>query len=144
MTARSAMMVTLHDTRFVECRWWNDGWTEFRHERWVYNDVQVQIPVTRTRKRRAQAFRIKASKQASEPPPLCVTFVPARSTRPALYVTVGCGWYRGAPRQGIIIIIIIIIMGDLYSAFHSTRRFTKISIHSWRNVFKETSFKHSK
>ena len=20
-------MVTLHDTRFVECRWWNDGWT---------------------------------------------------------------------------------------------------------------------
>ena len=30
----------------------------------------------------------------------------------------------------IIIIIIIIIMGDLYSAFHSTRRFTKISIHS--------------
>ena len=44
----------------------------------------------------------------------------------------------------IIIIIIIIIMGDLYSAFHSTRRFTKISIHSWRNIFKETSFKHSK
>ena len=24
---RSPMMVTLHDTRFVECRWWNDGWT---------------------------------------------------------------------------------------------------------------------
>ena len=24
---RSATMVTLHDTRFVECRWWNDGWT---------------------------------------------------------------------------------------------------------------------
>ena len=22
-----AMMVTLHDTRFVECRWWNDSWT---------------------------------------------------------------------------------------------------------------------
>ena len=44
----------------------------------------------------------------------------------------------------IIIIIIIIIMGDLYSIFHSTRRFTKISIHSWRNIFKETSFKHSK
>ena len=20
-------MVTLHDTGFVECRWWNDGWT---------------------------------------------------------------------------------------------------------------------
>ena len=20
-------MVTLHDTRFVECRWWNDGWS---------------------------------------------------------------------------------------------------------------------
>ena len=27
MTARSPTMVTLHDTRFVECRWWNDGWT---------------------------------------------------------------------------------------------------------------------
>ena len=27
VTARSLMMVTLHDTRFVECRWWNDGWT---------------------------------------------------------------------------------------------------------------------
>ena len=24
---RSLTMVTLHDTRFVECRWWNDGWT---------------------------------------------------------------------------------------------------------------------
>ena len=24
---RSPTMVTLHDTRFVECRWWNDGWT---------------------------------------------------------------------------------------------------------------------
>ena len=27
MTARSPTMVTLYDTRFVECRWWNDGWT---------------------------------------------------------------------------------------------------------------------
>ena len=27
MTARSPTMVTQHDTRFVECRWWNDGWT---------------------------------------------------------------------------------------------------------------------
>ena len=24
---RSPTMVTLPDTRFVECRWWNDGWT---------------------------------------------------------------------------------------------------------------------
>ena len=24
---RSPTMVTLHVTRFVECRWWNDGWT---------------------------------------------------------------------------------------------------------------------
>ena len=24
---RSPMMVTLHDTQLVECRWWNDGWT---------------------------------------------------------------------------------------------------------------------
>ena len=24
---RSPTMVTLHDTRFLECRWWNDGWT---------------------------------------------------------------------------------------------------------------------
>ena len=24
---RSSTMVTLHDTRFVKCRWWNDGWT---------------------------------------------------------------------------------------------------------------------
>ena len=27
MTARSPTMVVLLDTRFVECRWWNDGWT---------------------------------------------------------------------------------------------------------------------
>ena len=27
VTARSPTMVTLHDTGFVECRWWNDGWT---------------------------------------------------------------------------------------------------------------------
>ena len=24
---RSPTMVTLHDSRFVECLWWNDGWT---------------------------------------------------------------------------------------------------------------------
>ena len=24
---RSPTMVTLHDTRFVECPWWSDGWT---------------------------------------------------------------------------------------------------------------------
>ena len=28
MTARLPTMVTLHDTRFVEYRWWNDGSTE--------------------------------------------------------------------------------------------------------------------
>ena len=27
VTARSPTMVTLHDNRFVECRWWIDGWT---------------------------------------------------------------------------------------------------------------------
>ena len=27
VTACSPTMVTLHDTQFVECRWWNDGWT---------------------------------------------------------------------------------------------------------------------
>ena len=27
MTARSPTMVMLYDTRFVECRWWSDGWT---------------------------------------------------------------------------------------------------------------------
>ena len=27
VTARSPTMVTLHDTRFVKCQWWNDGWT---------------------------------------------------------------------------------------------------------------------
>ena len=27
VTARSPTMVTLHDSRFVKCRWWIDGWT---------------------------------------------------------------------------------------------------------------------
>ena len=27
-TACSPTTVTLHDTQFVECRWWNDGWTK--------------------------------------------------------------------------------------------------------------------
>ena len=27
VTARSPTMVKLHDTQFVQCRWWNDGWT---------------------------------------------------------------------------------------------------------------------
>ena len=27
MTARAPTTVTLHDTRFVECRYWNDSWT---------------------------------------------------------------------------------------------------------------------
>ena len=26
VTAHSLTMVTLHDTQFVECRWWNDSW----------------------------------------------------------------------------------------------------------------------
>ena len=27
MTAHSPTMVTPRDTRYVECRWWNEGWT---------------------------------------------------------------------------------------------------------------------
>ena len=27
LTARSPTVVTLYDTLFVECQWWNDGWT---------------------------------------------------------------------------------------------------------------------
>ena len=27
VTARSPTIITLHDTRLVECRWWIDGWT---------------------------------------------------------------------------------------------------------------------
>ena len=27
MAARSPTILTLRDTRFVECRWWNDGWS---------------------------------------------------------------------------------------------------------------------
>ena len=40
---RSPTMVTFHDTRFVECRWWIDGWTE--NWRSSASMIQAQSPV---------------------------------------------------------------------------------------------------
>ena len=42
---RSPMMVTLHDTRFVECRWWNDGWTVKTVVTWRSSASMIPAPV---------------------------------------------------------------------------------------------------
>ena len=42
--ARLSTMVTLHDTRFVECRWWNDGWTVKTFVTWRSSASMIPAP----------------------------------------------------------------------------------------------------
>ena len=44
VTARSPTMITLHDTRFVECRWWNDGWTVQTVVTWRSSASMIPAP----------------------------------------------------------------------------------------------------
>ena len=44
MTARSPTMVTLHDTGFVECRWWNDGWSVKTVVTWRSSASMIPAP----------------------------------------------------------------------------------------------------
>ena len=44
VAARSPTMVTLHDTRFVECRWWNDGWTVKTVVTWRSSASMIPAP----------------------------------------------------------------------------------------------------
>ena len=44
VTARSPTMVTLHDTRFDECRWWNDGWTVKTVVTWRSSASMIPAP----------------------------------------------------------------------------------------------------
>ena len=41
---RSPTMVTLHDTRFVECWWWNDGWTVKTVVTWRSSASMIAAP----------------------------------------------------------------------------------------------------
>ena len=41
---RSPTMVTLHDTRFVECRWWYDGWTVKTVVTWRSSASMIPAP----------------------------------------------------------------------------------------------------
>ena len=41
---RSPTMVTLHDTRFDECRWWNDGWTVKTVVTWRSSASMIPAP----------------------------------------------------------------------------------------------------
>ena len=41
----SPMMVTLHDIGFVECRWWNDGWTVKTVVTWRLSASMTPAPV---------------------------------------------------------------------------------------------------
>ena len=41
---RLPTMVTLHDTRFVECRWWNDGWTVKTVVTWRSSASMIPAP----------------------------------------------------------------------------------------------------
>ena len=44
MTARSATMVTFHDTRFAECQWLNDGWTVKTVVTWRSSASMIPAP----------------------------------------------------------------------------------------------------
>ena len=44
VTARLPMMVTLHDTQFVKCRWWNDGWTVKSVVTWRSSASMIPAP----------------------------------------------------------------------------------------------------
>ena len=44
VTGRSPTMVTLHDIRFVECRWWNDGWTVKTVVTWLSSASMIPAP----------------------------------------------------------------------------------------------------
>ena len=44
VTARSPTLVTFHGTRFVECRWWNDGWTVKTVVTWRSSASMMPIP----------------------------------------------------------------------------------------------------
>ena len=44
VTARSPTMVMLHDTRFVECRWCNDGWTVKTVVTWRSSASMIPAP----------------------------------------------------------------------------------------------------
>ena len=44
VTSRSLTMVTLHDTEFVECRWWNYGWTVKTVVTWRSSASMIPAP----------------------------------------------------------------------------------------------------
>ena len=44
VTTRSPTTVTLYDTRFFECRWWNDGWTVKTGVTWRSSASMVPAP----------------------------------------------------------------------------------------------------
>ena len=44
LTSLLPTMVTLHDTRFVECRWWNDGWTVKTVVTWQSSASMIPAP----------------------------------------------------------------------------------------------------
>ena len=44
VTARSPTMVTIHVTGFVECRWWNDGWTVKTVVTWRSSASMIPAP----------------------------------------------------------------------------------------------------
>ena len=41
---RSPMLVTLHDTRFIECRWWSDSWTVKTVVTWWLSTSMIPAP----------------------------------------------------------------------------------------------------
>ena len=44
VTARSPTMGTLQDTQFIECRWWNDGWTVKTVVTWRSSASMIPAP----------------------------------------------------------------------------------------------------
>ena len=71
VTARSPTMVTLYDTRFVECRWWNDGWTVKTVVTWRSSASVIPAPGVKLMIRWSW-YHIKAGKfTASKMPMAC-------------------------------------------------------------------------
>ena len=78
---RSPTMVTLHDTPFVQCRWWNDGWTVKTVVTWRSSASMIPAPGLCSRGRRLNIRPMRQSirkRKRGRKCNTCVSSVPVR------------------------------------------------------------------
>ena len=83
---RSPTMVALHDTCFVECRWWNDGWTVKIVVTWRSSASMIPAPGSSRADRRHASVAVCDLRRYSRRPTsrfgCCVWFLQPYSRRP--------------------------------------------------------------